>query len=187
MESPQFRRGALFVVYDEWGGFFDHVPPPRVPDDLANRDPNEDWAQMGFRIPALTISPFVRRGTVSHATLGFESILKLISYKFALGHLTKRHRYAYNIGRTMEWRRPTMEPPELPDPGRVASNPCQTGGEAENGFPDPLSGLPIRPKEHDLVSLESSGYLERLGYDIPSATFERIYRDPDRVRRAVSQ
>ena len=33
MESPQFERGALFIVYDEWGGFFDHVRPPRVPDD----------------------------------------------------------------------------------------------------------------------------------------------------------
>ena len=32
MESPQFKRGALFIVYDEWGGFFDHVAPPRVPD-----------------------------------------------------------------------------------------------------------------------------------------------------------
>jgi len=32
IESPQWKRGALFIVYDEWGGFFDHVPPPRVPD-----------------------------------------------------------------------------------------------------------------------------------------------------------
>ena len=32
MSSPQFKRGALFMIYDEWGGFFDHVVPPRVPD-----------------------------------------------------------------------------------------------------------------------------------------------------------
>ncbi|HEV2813543.1 MAG TPA: alkaline phosphatase family protein [Solirubrobacteraceae bacterium] len=185
MESPQWERGALFVVYDEWGGFFDHVAPPRVPDDLQNNDDHfEDWAQMGFRIPALTISPYVRRGNVSHATLGFESILKLISYKFGLGHLNKRHRHANNIGRTMEWRRPTMEPPELPDPGRVASNPCSTGGD-DGGFPDPQGGpRAARPKEHDLVSLETSGYLESLGYEVPPATYESIYRDPDTVRRA---
>jgi phospholipase C len=188
MESPQWRRGALFVVYDEWGGFFDHVPPPRVPDDRQSADPNEDWGQMGFRIPALTISPYVRRGGVSHASLGFESILKLISYKFGLGYLTKRHRYAYNIGRTMEWRRPTMEPPELPDPGRVASQPCSAGGD-DGGFPDPTGGTPraARPKEHDLVSLETSGYLERLGYEVPPATYDRLYRDPDTVRRASSK
>ena len=183
LESPQYRRGALFIVYDEWGGFFDHVPPPRVPDDRQNRaDPNEDWAQMGFRIPAITVSPFVRPGKVSHATLGFESILKLMAYKFGLGYLNKRHRYAYNIGREMEWRRPTMEPPELPDPARVASNPCSTGGD-DGGFPDPQGG-PRRPKEHDLVSLETSGYLDMLGFDVPPPTYESIYREPDKVRRA---
>ncbi len=187
MESPQFKRGALFIVYDEWGGFFDHVPPPRVPDDRASANHAEDWGQMGFRIPAMTISPFVRRGRVSHATLGFESILKLISHKFALGHLTKRHRYAYNIGRTMEWRRPNFEPPKLPDPGVVATAPCEAGGG--QGFPapgeqsDPPSRL-SRPKEHDIVALETSGYLERLGYDVPPATFDSLYRQPDTVRRA---
>ena len=192
MESPQWERGVLFIVYDEWGGFFDHVVPPRVPDDLQNNaDHYEDWAQMGFRIPALTISPYVRRGAVSHATLGFESILKLISYKFGLGYLTKRHRHAYNIGRTMEWRRPNMEPPELPDPGVVATAPCTVGGDP--GFPDPGGGPraasgdeppPERPKPHDLALLETTGYLERLGYTVPPATYDSLYRQPDRIRKA---
>jgi phospholipase C len=177
MESPQWRRGALFIVYDEWGGFFDHVPPPRTPDDRQSAKPEDDWGQMGFRIPAVTISPFVKRGAVSHATLGFESILKLISYRFALGHLNKRHRYAYNIGRAMEWQRPNFEPPSLPDPGVVATAPCQVGGDP--GFPDPT-----RPKEHDLVSLESSGYLDRLGFEVPDATFESLFRQPHTVRSA---
>ena len=177
MESPQWRRGALFIVYDEWGGFFDHVPPPRVPDDRASRDEKEDWGRMGFRIPALTISPFVKRGAVSHHTLGFESILKLISYKFGLGTLNKRHRYAYNIGRAMQFGRPRFEPPSLPDPGVVATAPCQVGGS--QGVPDPT-----RPKEHDLVSLETSGYLDWLGYDVRPATYDSLYRSPHSVRSA---
>ena len=37
IESPQYRRGAMFINYDEWGGFFDHVKPRHVPDDRANR------------------------------------------------------------------------------------------------------------------------------------------------------
>ncbi len=53
MESPQYKRGALFIVYDEWGGFFDHVVPPRVPDLRTSRDLNQDFGQMGFRIPAV--------------------------------------------------------------------------------------------------------------------------------------
>ena len=57
MESPQWERGAIFVVYDEWGGFFDHVRPPRVPDIRNSRKLEEDYGQMGFRIPALVLSP----------------------------------------------------------------------------------------------------------------------------------
>jgi phospholipase C len=78
IESPQWERGALFILYDEWGGFFDHVRPPRVPDVRASRDPNEDFGQMGVRIPAVAVSPYARRGHVDHGTYGFESILKLI-------------------------------------------------------------------------------------------------------------
>ena len=47
MESPQWARGALFIVYDEWGGFFDHVRPPRVPDIRNAKDINDDYGLMG--------------------------------------------------------------------------------------------------------------------------------------------
>ena len=63
MESPQYKRGALFIVYDEWGGFFDHVRPPRVPDLRTSRDLNQDFGQMGFRIPAVLVSPYARAAT----------------------------------------------------------------------------------------------------------------------------
>ena len=66
VESPQYRRGAMFINYDEWGGFFDHVPPRHVPDDRANRENlDEDWSLTGFRIPAVAVSPYTRgRGDV---------------------------------------------------------------------------------------------------------------------------
>lgn len=181
MESPQYRRGVLFINYDEWGGFFDHVPPPHVPDQRANpRDLNEDWGFMGFRTPAVAISPYARGGRVHHATLGHESILKLISYRFGLGHLNMRHRHSYNIGRTLDFEsEPDFTPPELPDPNRIVSRPCRLGGDP--GGPDAAS----RPKEHDLVMLESSGLLERLGYEVEPASYDRIFRAPDGVRRGL--
>ena len=180
MESPQYRRGALFIVYDEWGGFFDHVPPPRVPDDRASRDPNEDWGQMGFRIPAVTVSPYARHGQVSHDVCGFESILKLISYRYGLGHLNRRHKYALNIGKTMNWAKPRFDPPSLPDPQVVATQPC-----GPSGFPAARTASVERPKPHDIVQLEESGYLERLGYEAPEATYDSVYRNPDSFRRAL--
>jgi phospholipase C len=94
MESPQWKRGALFIVYDEWGGFFVHVRPPRVPDIRSNPDINKDFGQMGIRIPAVAVSPWLRRGYVDHTIWGFESILKMIEYRFGLAPLTVRDRYA---------------------------------------------------------------------------------------------
>ena len=116
MWSPQWQRGAMFVNYDEWGGFFDHVSPVAVPDDRASNDINENFGITGFRVPGVAISPYARRGYVSHATVTHESILKLISYRFGLGYLNKRHRYASNIGRTFDWENPDFSVPNLPDP-----------------------------------------------------------------------
>jgi phospholipase C len=176
IDSPQFKRGALFIVYDEWGGFFDHVPPHFVPDDRRSPTLSEDFGLTGFRIPAAVVSPYVRRGHVSHATCTFESILKLISYKFRLGYLTQRHRYAFNIGRTFEWERAKFRRPRIPDPQAVAATPCSMQRAA-----------PQRPKPHDMAGLESSGLLDRLGYEVKRPTYSRLFRNPDSVRRALRE
>ena len=151
-----------------------------VPDDRANRkDLENDWSITGFRVPAVAISPYARAGgkggRVSHMTCTHESILKLISYRYRLGHLNKRHRYASNIGRSFDFSKRDFEPPELPDPAAIAATPCALGGGAG------------RPKEHDLVRLESSGLLERLGYEVPKVTYDSLFRYPDRVRRAFER
>ena len=182
--SPNYRRGALFIVYDEWGGFFDHVRPPRVPDVRSSRDPNEDFGQMGFRIPAVAVSPYTRRSggggprvRVSHATLGFESILKLIEHRFALGHLTVRDRYATNIGRTFDWSRPQFDPPDLPNPVDVATRPCSLGGGGG------LSKETFEAHASDLAGLEELAH--RFGVPVGDGKVDQIFTRPDALRRAV--
>jgi phospholipase C len=180
VESPQYRRGALFIVYDEWGGFFDHVTPRFVPDDRANRrNLYENWGMSGFRIPAVTVSPYIKPGAVSHNTCMFESILKMISYRYGLGSLNKRHRYAFNIGRTFNWGKPNLSDRGLPDPPTIAATPCSA--QARLDAEDRLA----RPKEHDLTSLETSGLLDRLGYEVKPTTYSSIFRKPDSVRKAL--
>jgi phospholipase C len=178
IESPQYRRGAMFINYDEWGGFFDHVRPRRVPDDRNSRDLNEDFGLTGFRVPAVAISPFTRGARVSHATTTHESILKLISYRYGLGHLNKRHRYASNIGRTFRFHKPDYERPQLPDPVAIAALPCT--------LQDGPLGL-ARPKPHDMTRMETSGYLDRLGYEVEESRYDRIFRNPDSVSRALRE
>jgi phospholipase C len=184
VNSPNYRRGALFIIYDEWGGFFDHVRPPRVPDERASRDLNEDWGQMGFRIPAVTVSPYTRRRggprvRVNHDVLGFESILKLIAYRFGLAPTTVRERYAKNIGRSFDWDRPDFERPDLPDPVEVASAPCSLGGDRATS------------KETEVAHASDLAALAALAhrFDIPvyDGKVDSIFTRPDALLRAVKR
>ena len=183
MESPQWKRGALFIVYDEWGGFFDHVAPPTVPDIRASNDPAQNYGQLGIRIPAVAVSPYARRRFVSHDVFAFESILKLIEYRFGLSPLTQRDAYARNIGRSFDWEsKPRLDLPALPDPPDVLSAQCSNrppsalyGGEAE------------RPKPHDMSLLLTSGYLDRLGFDYKPATAATTFRNPRKIEAALRE
>ncbi len=176
MESPQYRRGVLFINYDEWGGFFDHVKPRHVPDGRQNRRLSLDYGFTGFRIPGVCVSPFSRKGGISHMTVTHESILKLITYRFGLGHLNKRHHFASNIGRSLDFEHPRTSPPSLPDPPAVVGVACAK---------PPTAQTAARPKPHDMAKLRSSGLLERYGYQARSATFDQIFRQPDTVRQAL--
>jgi phospholipase C len=179
VNSPAYRRGALFVVYDEWGGFFDHVPPPRVADDRASADLYEDFGQMGFRIPAVAVSPYARRRRsgfrVDHGTYGFESILKLIAYRFGLGTLNTRMREARNIGRSFDWERPDFERPSLPDPPDIVTAPCSAGGG------DVLDSQQAHAS--DLADLEELAL--RNGVPVYEGRLGDIFSLPDTVRRGV--
>jgi phospholipase C len=181
VQSPNYKRGALFVIYDEWGGFFDHVRPPRVPDDRSTRDINEDFGQMGFRTPTVAVSPYSRgkknrtKFRVDHAVYGHESILKLISYRFGLGFLNRRHRYTRNIGRSFDWARPDFDPPKLPDPPQIATQPCGLGGgDVQDSQLAHAS---------DLAELETLAH--RFKVPVYEGKTHQIFREPDSLRKAL--
>ena len=74
MRGPEWDSTAIFLAWDDWGGFYDHVPPPVV-----------DGAGYGLRVPALVISPYARAGYVDHQTLSFDAYLKFIEDDFLGG------------------------------------------------------------------------------------------------------
>ncbi|MBA2504395.1 MAG: phospholipase [Thermoleophilaceae bacterium] len=198
MESPQFKRGALFIVYDEWGGFFDHVPPPRVPDPRNSRNVDKDHGQMGIRIPAVMISPYAKRGFVSHTTFGFESILKMIEYRYGLKPLTRRDRYANNIARAFDWESDPKPPPQLPKAPDFISQQCSNRAPSALSRPSSRDSMeakqaaarekpPERPAQHDLEMLLSSGYLERLGFEYKPASASSTFREPHTVTEMLSR
>jgi len=84
--SPQWQSSLLVVTYDEHGGFFDHVPPPKAADDRANLG----FDQLGFRVPTMVIGPYIKQGYVSSTVYDHTSVLKQIENMFHLAPLTMR-------------------------------------------------------------------------------------------------
>jgi phospholipase C len=74
MRSPQWPHAAIFISWDDWGGFYDHVPPPRI-----------DLNGYGIRVPGLLISPYARRGHVDHQQLSHDAYVKFIEDDFLGG------------------------------------------------------------------------------------------------------
>jgi phospholipase C len=74
MKSRAWDSTAIFLAWDDWGGFYDHVRPPRA-----------DAQGYGIRVPGLVISAYARRGYVDHQTLSFDAYLKFIEDDFLGG------------------------------------------------------------------------------------------------------
>jgi phospholipase C len=71
MKSPDWSSTAIFLSWDDWGGFYDHVPPPRV-----------DQNGYGLRVPGIVISPYARQGYIDHQVLSSDAYLKFIEDDF---------------------------------------------------------------------------------------------------------
>jgi phospholipase C len=74
MRSRAWRSTAIFLSWDDWGGFYDHVTPPTV-----------DGQGYGLRVPALVISPYAKQGYIDHQTLSQDAYLKFIEDDFLHG------------------------------------------------------------------------------------------------------
>jgi phospholipase C len=103
---------VLVVTFDEWGGFYDHVPPPRVVDDTNPADVDHsgdgttptdgqlvpDYSQLGFRVPTIVVSNLAERRVVHSGPFEHTSTLRLIESTFGLQPLTARDANAENLG-----------------------------------------------------------------------------------------
>jgi phospholipase C len=74
MQSPDWSSSAIFLAWDDWGGFYDHVAPPTV-----------DENGYGLRVPGIVISPYARHGYVDHQVLSFDAYDKFIEDDFLGG------------------------------------------------------------------------------------------------------
>jgi phospholipase C len=129
--SPQWKNVLFVVTYDEHGGFYDHVAPPNLPasaDDTAERFPVDEkgvttagpneFTQLGFRVPALVIGPYVKQGYVSPVQYDHTSALKHLQNAFELDPLTARVTAANDLSDCIDmdrlaagdWAKPAQMP-----------------------------------------------------------------------------
>jgi phospholipase C len=91
--SSDWKSSAFLLSYDDWGGWYDHVKPPRV-----------DKYGYGFRVPALLVSPYARRGFIDNTRLDFTSILRFIEDNWGLKPLTSRDAHANSIATGFDFK-----------------------------------------------------------------------------------
>lgn len=115
--SPDWNSSAIFITWDDYGGYYDHVPPPPL-----------DATGVSFRAPLLVVSPYAREGYISHQFTYFESLLHLIEWRFGLASLTARDANA-------------PLPLDYFDFGAPPRAPIHIGVPGTAGYPVPLQGL----------------------------------------------
>ena len=120
MRSPHWPHAAMFLSYDEQGGLYDHVVPPSAcaPDDtppmLGPGGFVAPYDQLGLRIPLFAISPYAKRGYVSHAVTDHTSLLRFVEAKFGLPALTHRDANAVPPYDLFDFEHPDLSIPPLP-------------------------------------------------------------------------
>ncbi|MCI4346051.1 MAG: hypothetical protein L3K07_04790 [Thermoplasmata archaeon] len=143
--SPEWNSTAIFVSWDEYGGYFDHVPPPQI-----------DSAGLGFRVPLLIVSPYAREGYIDPQFGYFESVLHLMEWRFALPPLTPRVAGAPLPLRAFDFSQ-TPRPPFTLSP-----DPNLTGP-----YPHAFQSMPAPPKP-TAFSGTSNGSAIDLSWTLPT-------------------
>ena len=128
--SPQWKNIMLVITYDENGGFYDHVSPPKTADDHAA----DGFDQLGFRVPTMVIGPYVKEGYISSVQYDHTSALKHLENVFGLEQLTARSTAANDLSdlidtdrlAKLDWKKP-IQLPEVDPSAWPMPSVCTTG------------------------------------------------------------
>jgi phospholipase C len=99
MTSDMWEHTAMFITWDEWGGFYDPITPPAV-DDIG----------LGFRVPLLTISPYTPRGLIDDEVGEFSTPLRFIADNWGLKYLTPRVADTHDMTHMFDFKKPPRSP-----------------------------------------------------------------------------
>ena len=124
MTGPMWEHTAIFITWDEWGGLYDHVTPPKL----------DAW-DVGFRVPMVVISPYAKKGYIDDGLADFTSPLRFIADNWGLSYLTERYDKVSNFEHIFDF----STKPRKPSPGRKV--------QATNAYHDFPENFPEWPPE----------------------------------------
>jgi phospholipase C len=119
--SPLWNSTAIFISWDDWGGWYDHVPPPQV-----------DSMGLGFRVPLIVVSPYAKPGYVSHVTHESSGFLTYIEENFGLRSLGSRDARANDLSDCFDYNQPPIRYLKV----HTLHTPEQLLAEKPSGSPD---------------------------------------------------
>jgi phospholipase C len=122
MQSAYWKNTAIILTWDDYGGFYDHVPPPRI-------SPYE----LGPRVPTIMISAYSKPHHVSHRTFDFRSVLKYVEQTFKLPELMKYNRSVNSVGRLLDLTQKPL-PPQPLKPTSCSRTATQAGVPMPPGY-----------------------------------------------------
>jgi phospholipase C len=153
MNSPQWPKTLLLWLYDEHGGYYDHIRPPRAiaPDDIPpNLKPGDEpggYDRYGFRVPAVVISPYARPKHLSYVVRDHTAVMRFIERKWNIGALTFRDANSDDLSDCLDFTNPPafLNPPTLPAPALAAANPpaCTPGDPGIIPPPEAVTPAPM--------------------------------------------
>ena len=117
--SSNWKDTAIVVLWDDWGGFYDHVPPPQL-----------DYLGLNFRVPMLVISPYAKKGYVSHTQYEFGSVVKFIENVFTLPSLGFTDKRANGLSDAFDFSQKPRSFQKIPckyPPSHFLNEPPQNG------------------------------------------------------------
>jgi phospholipase C len=114
MQGPEWNSTAIFLSWDDWGGFYDHVAPPKI-----------DEYGLGIRVPGLVISPYARQNYIDHNTYSFESWLRIVEERFGVTPMTARDTNAMDMLDAFDFEQQPRPPVVLDPSGSLYPQPLQ--------------------------------------------------------------
>ena len=124
VSSPNWSNTVMVINFDEWGGFFEHVPPPTAPIPSADAAAGNQDGRLGFRVPCIVISPWARRGYIAGAQYDHTSVLKMIEWRWSLPPLTVRDQTAQNLAEALDFSQTNYFAPVFSVPQGPFGSPC---------------------------------------------------------------